>query len=294
MTTLLAIDGTNLLYRTYHAQVDTPRAQGEHWVVGGFVETVSRLLLLHRPTSVVVALDGDGGCPFRKVLVPTYKAGRAETPDVLREALREAGEVLSALCVPWREETEWEADDVLATLATRADERGAKAVVVTSDKDAHQLVGGTISVYKPEGTFVSDEYLVTKYGVTGSRWIEFAALVGEKSDNLPGATGIGPKRAALVIAACGDVEELLLDPQLAQSRLGDRLAGMLREGGETFLLNRKVATLRRDLEVSLSELHVGRMDPELIRSGAASLGIDRVGRNLAAAVSQVRTVQALV
>jgi DNA polymerase-1 len=291
VTTLLAIDGTNLLYRAYHALAETDRglASGEpNWVVGSFVDTVARLAQTHRPTSIIIALDGEGGCPSRKVLAPEYKAGRATTPEVLTGQLRAATEIFSDLGIASRMVPEWEADDVLATLATLTNARGARCVIVTSDKDAHQLVGGTVSVYKPEGVLVSNESLLAKYGVDGTRWVEFAAMCGEKSDNLPGVMGVGPKKAAQIISSFADVEDALANNELSSERLGARLSGMLVGGADAFRRNRQVGTLRRDLEISLDGIQLARLNPEDIELAGEKWSIARAGRNLARVVGDLQ------
>jgi DNA polymerase-1 len=297
MTTLVAIDGTNLIYRAYHALESTERgtASGdENWVVAGFIDTVARMIQMHRPTSLVIALDGIGGCPSRRLLAPEYKAGRAETPQFLIEQLMAAGVIFTEMGVAWREVYEWEADDVLATLATMANARGARAVVVSSDKDAHQLVGGQIVVYKPEGKLINNAALESKYGVKGDRWVEFAAMVGEKSDNLPGVMGVGPKRAAQVIEAFSDVEEAFSDPDKARALLGDRLAGMLLGGVEAFRRNRLVGTLRRDLDISTDGIQLTHLSATRIEAAGEARGMGRPARNLATAVSRMLSVQTLV
>lgn len=291
MSTLLAIDGTNLLYRAYFALAETGRgltSGEENWVVGSFVDSVARLIQTHQPTSVIIALDGEGGCPSRRVLAPLYKDGRADTPEVLREQLNKAAEIFSALGIASRMVPLWEADDVLATLAEMTNAKGVRSVIVTSDKDAHQLVGGTVSVYKPEGTLVSNESLQAKYGVTGNRWVEFAAMVGEKSDNLVGVMGVGPKKAAEIISAFSDVEEALSDRELAEARLGLRLSGLLYDGVEAFRRNRQVGTLRRDLEIPLNDIQLARLDPAAIIEAGERYGMARAGRNLARVVETRR------
>ncbi len=284
---MLAIDGTNLLYRTYHALAGTDRADERypHWVLDGLLATLGKQVALHRPSSLVVALDGSGGCPWRLEHAPEYKAGRASTPEYLVSELRAAGDILGQLGIAWRTGGEWEADDVLATLATRASEMGARAVVVTSDKDAHQLVGEAVMVYKPEGIIVTDEMLSTKYGVTGARWVEYAALIGEQSDNLPGVVGIGPKRAAQIVNAFADVDEAFAGDGRASAVLGERIAGMLAAGEGAYRRNRLVATLRRDLDIDLGSLRINAGSAARVRETAGALGVERGGRSLANALA---------
>jgi DNA polymerase-1 len=291
MATLVAIDGTNLLYRSYHALADTPRGEASgtpHWVLGSFVETVARQIVAHRPSSLIVALDGHGGCPSRRALAPGYKAGRSATPETLVAELGCAGELLMQLGIAVREVTDWEADDVLASVATMAGARDTRAVIVTSDKDGHQLIGGSVVICKPESGLVDDTTLREKYnGVTGSRWVEYAALVGEKSDNLPGVMGIGPKKAAAIITTFENVEDAMLHRSIADGFLGERTAGLLYEGIEIFRRNRLVATLKRDLEIDLTGIQLRGIDTQKVVAVAEELGISRAGRNLARAVESV-------
>ena len=283
MNTLLALDGTNLVHRSYHALLNTDmRAEGEPvWAVHGVINALAKYVDIHQPTSIVVAFDAPGGCPSRKLLAPTYKEGRSETPAELRLQLGVVQDVLVSMGVACIDYPDWEADDVLATLAERAGTAGARAVVVTSDKDAHQLVAHGISVYKPEGIDVDDAYLLQKYGIPGHRWVEYAALLGEGADNLSGVLGVGPKRAATLLGGLDDIEDGLADPARVDALVGAKVAAQLVAGTDVFRRNRRVGTLRRDLELDLSTIRVGGIDIDTVRAAGAAFGVPRAAGRLA-------------
>jgi DNA polymerase I len=276
---VLAVDGTNLTHRCFHAGADVADA-----AVLSMVATVARLVRTHRPSHLAVAFDPAGGCPSRFALAPSYKAGRADTPAELRAALDALPDVLTAGGVAALVVGGWEADDVIASACTAmlAADGDADVVVVSADKDLHQLVCDRVRVVKPEGTVVDDRYLVAKYGVSGARWVEYAALVGEKSDNLAGVDGIGPKRAAALVAGCADAADAFTDPALAVSLLGASVAGRLAAGRDAFARNRQVATLRRDLAVDLGVMSLAGFDESEFRARCQRAVLERRAADRAA------------
>ena len=287
MNTLLALDGTNLVHRSYHALLSTDMRHEDEavWAVHGVVNALAKYVDIHEPTSIVAAFDAPGGCPSRKLLAPSYKEGRSETPADLTLQLGRVQDVLCSMGVACISYPEWEADDILATLAERARVAGAKAVIVTSDKDAHQLVTPGISVYKPEGIDVDDAYLIKKYDIPGGhRWVEYAALLGEGADNLSGVLGVGPKRAAAILNGFNDVEDALANPEAVVALVGAKVAGQLAAGAEVFRRNRLVGTLRRDLDLNLSSIRVSGIQGDIVNSAAEAYGVRVAGGRLAAAL----------
>jgi len=285
MGTCMVIDGTNMVHRAYHAMesTDLRDEKGEAvWAVHGLVNMLANFTSAVRPSSLVVAFDAPGGCPSRKALAPSYKEGRSETPAELRSQLLSARVVLGAMGVVCIEVDDWEADDVLASVVTSAGASGARSVVVSSDKDAHQLVDEHCLVYKPEGKFVSDAELVAKYSVTGGRWVEFAALVGEGADNLVGVNGIGPKRAAILIGSFGDVEEAIGNPGRVEELVNKKVAEALVAEADVFRRNRQVGTLRRDLGLDLSGVRLHKIDPDVALAACEAAGLSAAGRRFSA------------
>ena len=168
-----------------------------------------------------------------------------------------------------------EADDVCATVAVKAAERGLRTAVVSSDRDLHQVVGETCFVVKPQGLVVDETFLVSEYGVPGSRWVEFAAVVGEKSDNLPGVPGFGPKRAQALVAEFPDAADAFGDTARVEALVGATLAGAFLDNRGVFELNRRVATLKTDLSVGATGVlpGAGSVHSALGAAGLASANV---------------------
>lgn len=287
----MAVDGTNLVHRYYHALESTQLRNSDGvalWAVHGVLGGIAKYLEATQASSLVVGFDMAGGCSSRKALAPSYKQGRAQTPDELRSQLAASRELLELCGIVILEVHDWEADDVLASCVARVEEADNQAVIVSSDKDAHQLVSERVVVYKPEGTFVDDAALVAKYKISGKRWVEYAALIGEGADNLAGVNGIGPARAAKIINHFDDVETAIAQPDALRGVVGDKVTESLLDGVEVFRRNRQVGTLRRDLELDLSKVKLTHLDPEWIRLCALGAELGQAGARLAGAVERTR------
>jgi DNA polymerase-1 len=200
---LLLLDGHSLAYRAFFAlpleNFSTTTGQPTN-AVYGFTSMLINVLRDEKPTHVVVCFDRSEPT-FRHEEYVEYKAGRRETPDDFRSQISLIFELLEALRVPFVSVAGFEADDLIATLATQAVEDGMDVLIVSGDRDAFQLVGDQVTVLYPRKG-VSDLARMTpaavteRYGVPPERYRELAALVGESSDNLPGVPGVGPKTAA--------------------------------------------------------------------------------------------------
>jgi DNA polymerase-1 len=289
MALLMTADGTNLLHRSYHAMEATamrgPSGQAL-WAVHGIVGSLAKYIDAIGPSSMLVTFDVQGGCPSRKALAPSYKLGRSETPPELTEQLLLSHEVLLACGIACASEQDWEADDLLASSAVLASSRGAHTAIVSADKDAHQLINDLVRVYKPEGHFLDAKGLVEKYGVSGDRWVEYTAMVGEGADNLSGVTGVGPKRAALLIGAFSDIEEAIADPQKAATVVPAKVAQALVDGADVFRRNRLVGQLRTDIPIDLAGLRLASLDLGRIRDTCAAHYIPQAGARLASAIER--------
>jgi DNA polymerase-1 len=220
------LDGMSLVFRAYFAlPPDLATRDGRVTnALHGFVSMLVNLVRDHRPSSLAVAFDLPGGT-FRDELVPDYKAGRAETPEDLLPQFSMVREVLGCLAVPVVGVPGFEADDVLATLATEARDRGCPVVVVTGDRDCLQLVEDPYVrvLYNRRG--VSDYMLydeagiVERTGVRPDRYPMLAALRGDPSDNLPWVPGIGEKTAAKLLTTHGDLTGIFDDLATLSPRL---------------------------------------------------------------------------
>ncbi|MGI8938592.1 MAG: DNA polymerase I [Iamia sp.] len=267
---LMLIDGNSLTYRAFFA-LPTDLTTGSGQVtnaVFGFTSMLVNLLRDHQPDGVVVAFDRPEPT-FRHQAVPTYKAGRAETPDILRQQMGLVREVIDSLAIPTLEQAGVEADDILATLASRARDAGRDVLLVTGDRDCYQLVEDPhIKVlYNKRG--VSDYALYDEAGIeerTGvrpERYVLYAALRGDPSDNLPGVPGVGEKTAAKLINEYGSLDELFAHvedqtPKLRQN-LGENEA-QARSNAEMMVLRRDV-----ELDVDLEALKMGEPDVDEVK-----------------------------
>ncbi|MFO7777819.1 MAG: DNA polymerase I [Nitriliruptoraceae bacterium] len=263
--TLLLLDGHSLAYRAFHALPDTLRtATGQLTnAVYGFTSMLVKLLSDRQPDAVIVAFDR-GRDVERTAVFPAYKANRAEPPEEFRPQVDLIKQVLGALDIPVIEMEGVEADDVLATLATRAVAAGTHAYVVTGDRDAMQLVGDDLTVlYTLRG--MSDLAEMTpaaveeRYGVPPEHYVELAALRGDTSDNLPGVPGVGDKTAAKLLTSFGDLDTIY---ERLDEVPGKKVPAMLAEHRDQVFTNRAIMELRRDLDLTLDPTEVGAPRPD--------------------------------
>ncbi|MBO0748235.1 MAG: DNA polymerase I, partial [Acidimicrobiaceae bacterium] len=256
MARLMLIDGNSLTYRAFFAlPTDMATASGQVTnAVFGFTSMLINLLKDHHPDQVVATFDRPEPT-FRHDIVDAYKAGRAETPDILRQQMGLVRQVIETLSIPTVEAPGYEADDVIATLATQAAARGDDVIIVSGDRDTYQLVSDPhIRVlYNRRG--VSDYVLYDEGGIeerTGvppSRYPEYAALRGDPSDNLPGVPGVGEKTAAKLINTYGGIDGIYahLDEQ------SPKLRKSLAEAEDTVRKNAAATPLVRDLPIEFDQ-----------------------------------------
>jgi DNA polymerase-1 len=212
---LMLIDGNSLAYRAFFALPETiaTAAGAPTNALYGLAAMIIKVLIDERPDRVIVCWDPPGPV-FRHEAYPEYKAGRAKTPDLLREQKPHFRPLMEAFGFTNVESPGFEADDVIGTLAAQAGGQGEPVLILTSDRDALQLVDDHVSVLAT-GRGVTDtvrytpERVVERYGVRPSQMPEFRGLVGDSSDNLPGVRGIGEKGAAQLIQKYGTVDEVL-------------------------------------------------------------------------------------
>jgi DNA polymerase-1 len=268
---LLLLDGHSLAYRAFYA-LPTDLATSSGTVtnaVYGFTSMLVKVLGDEQPDHLAVAFDA-AAPTFRKEKDATYKAGRKETPDLFRSQLPLIHQVLETLAVPIVEVPGIEADDVIATLARRAEADGMDVVIVTGDRDSYQLVRDphVKVLYNKRG--VSDYALydeagiLERTGVTPVQYPEYAALRGDPSDNLPGVPGVGEKTAAKLVSTYGTLEGIFehLDelPPKQRQNLG--------EAREQVFHNREMSLLvtdAADVDVEPTQLRIGGWDPEAVK-----------------------------
>ena len=271
MARFLLLDGNSLAYRAFFAlPTDMATASGQVTnAVFGFTSMLINLLKDHKPTHLAIAFDRPERT-FRHDLVPAYKEGRAEAPDILRQQMGLVRQVVETLKIPMVDYPGYEADDVLATLATLVRDRGDEAIVVTGDRDTYQLVEDPYVkvLYNRRG--VSDYVLydeagiAERTGVTPALYPQYAALRGDPSDNLPGVPGVGEKTAARLINQWGDIDGVFANVEANTPKLRENL-----KAAEARVRANATATpLVRDvpLDVDLDDLHMGAWDPEAVRT----------------------------
>jgi DNA polymerase-1 len=268
---LLLLDGHSLAYRAFFAlpveNFATTTGQPTN-AVYGFTAMLINVLRDEQPTHVAVAFDV-GRQTFRSEMYSEYKAGRSETPVDFRGQLSLIKEVLEALAIPMVEAPGFEADDVIATLATQAENDGMDVLVVTGDRDALQLVDGKVTVLMTrrgisDMTRFTPEEVQAKYDLTPAQYPDFAAVRGDPSDNLPSIPGVGEKTAAKWIREFGSLDALVDRADEVKGKAGDSLRAHL----SSVVRNRQLTELRRDvpLPVGPHDLHLGQWDREAVHT----------------------------
>ncbi|MFC1416914.1 DNA polymerase I [Streptacidiphilus cavernicola] len=258
---LLLLDGHSMAYRAFYAfpaeNFATSTGQPTN-AVYGFASMLANILRDEAPTHFAVAFDVSRKT-FRAGIYPEYKATRSASPEEFRGQVELVGELLDAMRVPHLRSAEYEADDIIATLATRAAAEGFEVLILTGDRDALQLVGPDVTVLYPtkgvsEMTRYTPEKVFEKYGVTPAQYPDLAALRGDPSDNLPGIPGVGEKTAAKWISQYGSFAALVEQADEVKGKIGEKL----RAGLDAVKLNRELTELIRDVELPLGVGDLGR------------------------------------
>ncbi|MEA2972173.1 MAG: polymerase [Actinomycetota bacterium] len=266
----MLLDGNSMAYRAFFAlPTDLATASGQVTnAVYGFTSMLINLFKDHHPDGIAVAFDRPERT-FRHDLVDDYKAGRAAAPDILRQQMGLVRQVVETLKIPIVEIAGFEADDVIATLATQGRDRGDDVIVVTGDRDAYQLVEDphVKVLYNRRG--VSDYVLydeagiLERTGVTPPMYPQYAALRGDPSDNLPGVPGVGEKTAAKLLNTYGDLDGVFANVDKCTPKLRENLIAhepVVRRNATATPLVRDV-----DLGVDLSDLRMGEFDATAVR-----------------------------
>ncbi len=251
--TLMLLDGNSLAFRAFYAlPAENFKTRGGLTTnaVYGFTAMLINLLRDEAPTHIAAAFDVSRPT-FRSERYPEYKANRSSTPDEFHGQIDITKEVLNALGITVLAAPGFEADDIIATLATQAEGEGYRVLVVTGDRDSLQLVSDDVTVLYPrkgvsELTRFTPEAVVEKYGLTPVQYPDFAALRGDPSDNLPGIPGVGEKTASKWIVEYGSLQGLVDQVDSVRGKVGDSLRANL----ASVVRNRELTDLVRDVPLA--------------------------------------------
>ena len=253
MKTLLLIDAYAMIYRAYYAFIRAPRmnSRGENTsAVFGFVVTFEDLLKRLKPTHIAVAFD-PAGPTFRHEAFEQYKAQRQETPEDIRWSVPRIKQILHAMNVPVLEVAGYEADDVIGTLAHKAEKDGFEVYMATPDKDYGQLVSEHIFMYRPRHTGgfekLGPQEVCEKYGLQSQlQVIDLLGLMGDSSDNIPGCKGVGEKTAIQLLQQFGSIDNLLTNTD----QLKGALQRKVQEQVEDIRFSYFLATIKTDVPIT--------------------------------------------
>lgn len=265
MSKLLLVDGSALLHRAYHAYPPLKTKSGE--IVGAVYGVASILISAlesEKPTHVMVAWDLPKPT-FRHIKYVGYKAQRPKADTEMVEQIPMVKEVIQTMGIVQVAEEGYEADDIIGTLSYEAGERfknkdpkdDTEVVILTGDQDTMQLVNEHVKILTPaKGSnppvlYGVDEVL-NKYGVTPSQIVDYKALVGDPSDNIPGVAGIGPKGAASLLKMFGSLERIYSDIKEVQLQFGEQTANKLLEGKDSAFLSQDLSRIVVDMKLLLS------------------------------------------
>ncbi|HUG73089.1 MAG TPA: DNA polymerase I [Steroidobacteraceae bacterium] len=243
---LILVDGSSYLYRAFYALPPLNNSRGEPTgAVFGVLNMLQRYQREGIEGSIVVVFDAPGKT-FRDELFAEYKSHRPPMPDEMRSQIEPLLQTVEALGLPMLRIPGVEADDVIGTLAVRAAAQGRKVLISTGDKDMAQLVNGHITLINTmTNTALDRDGVKAKFDVWPEQIIDYLALVGDSSDNIPGIDKVGPKTAAKWLGQYGTVDNLVAHAHEITGKIGENL----RAGLETLALSRQLATIRVDLDL---------------------------------------------
>jgi len=261
---LVLVDGSSYVYRAFHALPPLSNSRGEPTgAVLGVLNMLQKFLKDFHPQRIGVVFDAPGRT-FRDELFAEYKAQRPAMPDDLRAQVAPLLEIIGAQGLPLLRVPGVEADDVIGTLARRAAAAGQRVLISTGDKDMAQLVDGSITLINTmTNTMLDREGVKLKFDVYPEQIIDYLALIGDSSDNIPGIDKVGPKTGAKLLQQYGSVGNLIGHLAEVPGKVGENL----RLGLATLELSQRLATIRTDLElpVSLEDLKPGAADTPRLR-----------------------------
>ncbi len=260
---LILIDGSSYLYRAYHALPPLMSSKNQPTgAIRGVISMINKILLDHPNSPLAVIFDAKGKT-FRHEMYKDYKANRPPMPEDLVQQIEPINQIIEALGIKLLSIKGVEADDVIGTLAKEASEAGLNTVISTGDKDMTQLVNKHIRVVNTMSNELLDEKGVEdKFGVKPKLIVDYLALVGDSSDNVPGVEKVGPKTAVKWLIEYGSLDEIIKNAEKISGKVGENL----RNGMSQLHISKELVTIKKDvsLEVGVKDLTVGKRNKKLL------------------------------
>ncbi|MBT8090792.1 MAG: DNA polymerase I [Gammaproteobacteria bacterium] len=264
MTDLVLIDGSSYLYRAFHALPALTNSQGEPTgALHGVLTMILKLIREEQPAHIAVVFDAPGKT-FRDEIYPEYKATRPPMPDELRSQVQPILEAVKAMGLPLLCVDGVEADDVIGTLSDQGAKKGLKVLVSTGDKDLAQLVNDQVTLVNTmDSSMLDREGVKKKFDVYPEQIVDYLALVGDTSDNIPGVPKVGPKTAAKWLNLYESADGIVKHGEEIKGKVGESL----RDNVEQLQLSKDLARIRRDLdlEISINDLKAADADTDALR-----------------------------
>lgn len=267
---LFLLDAYALIYRSYYAFIKNPRVNSKGMntsAIFGFVNTLDEILKKEQPTHIAVAFDPPGGT-FRHEAFEDYKAQREATPEDIKLAIPYIKDIIEAYRIKMLEVPNFEADDVIGTIAKKAEKDNFEVYMMTPDKDYAQLTTDKIFMYRPKLGFspleiLNEEDVKKKYEVSSAlQIIDYLALIGDTADNIPGCPGVGPKTASKLLTEWGNVENIIENAKDIKGSLGKKII----ENKDQIAFSKFLATIKIDVPIEFKpdEYLVEEIDKEKI------------------------------
>ncbi len=256
---LILVDGSSYLFRAFHALPPLVTSKGQPTgAVKGVINMIRSLIKNYEDSNIAIVFDAKGKT-FRSKIYTEYKVTRPPMPDELRSQIQPIHQIIEAMGLPLLIISDVEADDVIGTLSQQATEIGISTLISTGDKDLAQLVNDKVTLINTmTNELLDSEGVVNKFGVAANRIIDYLALVGDKSDNIPGVPSVGPKTAVKWLQEYDSMEGIVENAEAIGGKVGERL----RENIDLLRLSYELATIKMDvaLEVTIPELVHGDED----------------------------------
>ena len=256
---LVLVDGSSYLYRAFHALPPLNTSSGQPTgAIKGVLSMLRKLVVEYSPKNMAVVFDAKGKT-FRDDIYPLYKANRPPMPDDLRSQIDPLKDAIRKMGFPLIEVSGVEADDVLGTLALQASELGISTLISTGDKDLAQLVNPHVTLVNTmTGTLMDEAGVMEKFGVGPDNIIDYLALIGDTSDNIPGVSKVGPKTAVKWLNLYGDMDGVISHAAEIKGKVGENL----RDALEQLPLSYELATIKLDVPLDQTPEQLVLEDPD--------------------------------